>query len=262
MTNKDNWGWRARIGLFIVGNEAVPEAEWWAMAPPGVSIHAARVTAPSPWATWNANRTGVELSDDLARGARQFGAMQLSAAVLAHTTSSVVGGKGWDEATTAALAAAIGNGTFATTNGLDTMAALKASGVKRPFLVLPPWFADDTMKTAGTYYADHGFAPSGLLRYDPGPGWHDLPPRDLYGHGMGFAQQIEPLYAQVRAACPAEADGVLLGGTGFRCVGILEALEQDLKRPVISANQASLWHCLRRAGVHEPVSGYGNLLRL
>ena len=48
--SNDNWGWRARIGLFIVGNEAVPEAEWWAMAPPGVSVHAARVTARAPWA--------------------------------------------------------------------------------------------------------------------------------------------------------------------------------------------------------------------
>jgi maleate isomerase len=262
VTQKDNWGWRARIGLFIVGNEAVPEAEWWAMAPPGVSVHAARVTAKSPWANWNANRTGVELADDLARGAKQFAAMRLSAAVLAHTTSSVVGGKGWDEATATALAAAIGNSTMTTTNGLDTMAALKASGVKRPFLVLPPWFADDTIKTAVAYYADHGFAPASAYRYDPGRGWRDLPPGDLYGHGMGFAQEIEPLYAQVRAACPAAADGVLIGGTGFRCVGILETLEQDLKRPVISANQASLWHCLRRSGVRDPIAGYGNLLRL
>jgi len=55
---------------------------------------------------------------------------------------------------------------------------------------------------------------------------------------------------------------VLIAGTGFRCVGILEALEQDLKRPVISANQASLWHCLRSAGVHAKVAGYGSLLRL
>ena len=31
---RDNWGWQARIGMFIVGNEAVPEAEMWAMAPP------------------------------------------------------------------------------------------------------------------------------------------------------------------------------------------------------------------------------------
>ena len=56
MTSNDNWGWRARIGLFIVGNEAVPEAEWWAMAPPGVSVHAARVTARAPWARWRDDR--------------------------------------------------------------------------------------------------------------------------------------------------------------------------------------------------------------
>ena len=79
---------------------------------------------------------------------------------------------------------------------------------------------------------------------------------------MGFEQEIEPLYKQVRAACPREADGVLISGTGFRCVGIVDALEQDLRRPVIAANQASLWHCLRLSGVHTPISGYGNLLRL
>ena len=49
---RDNWGWRARIGMFIVASEAVPEAEWWAMTPAGVSVHAARVEARAPWATW------------------------------------------------------------------------------------------------------------------------------------------------------------------------------------------------------------------
>lgn len=262
MSQKDNWGWRARIGLFIVGNEAVPEAEWWAMVPPGVSVHAARITAKAPWARWREDRSGVELADDLLRGSRQFGAMRLSAVVLAHTTSSVVGGEGWDEATAASLAAAVGNGAIATTNGQDTMAALGACRVKRPFLVLPPWFPDDTVKAALAYYTVHGFAPAGHLRYDPGRKWRDLPPGELYGHGMGFEQEVEPLYAQIRAACPPNADGILIGGTGFRCVAILQALEQDLKRPVISANQASLWHCLRLSGIREPVSGYGRLLEL
>ena len=66
----DNWGDRARIGMFIVGSEAVPEAEWWAMLPPNVSVHAARVTASAPWARWWENRTGVDLADDLVRGSR------------------------------------------------------------------------------------------------------------------------------------------------------------------------------------------------
>ena len=94
MPQPDNWGWRARIGMFIVGVEAVPEAEWWAMLPDGVSVHAARVTAQTPWARWHDERSGVELSDDLTRGAEQFATMRLSAVVIGHSSSSIVGGTG------------------------------------------------------------------------------------------------------------------------------------------------------------------------
>ena len=262
MTSNDNWGWRARVGIFIVGNEAVPEAEWWAMAPPGVSVHAARVTARAPWARWHEDRKAVVPEEDLVRGCRQFAAMRLSAVVVAHSSSSLLGGKGWDEATVASLAPLLGSGTTVTTNGLDTREALRASGVKHPFLVLPPWFNDDTVAAGLRYYTDYGFAPAGHLRYDPGRKWRDLPPGDLVGQGLGFEQEVEPLYAQIRAACPPAADGVLIAGTGFRCVAILEALEQDLKRPVLSANQASLWSSLQAAAVHTKITGYGNLLRL
>ena len=130
VTTNDNWGWRARIGLFIVGNEAVPEAEWWAMAPPGVSVHAARVTARAPWARWRDDRKGVEPEEDLLRGCRQFAAMRLQAVVLAHSSSSLLGGKGWDEATVASLQPLLGAGAIVTTNGLDTQAALLASAVQ------------------------------------------------------------------------------------------------------------------------------------
>jgi maleate isomerase len=263
--SNDNWGWRARIGMFIVGNEAVPEAEWWAMAPKGptggVSVHAARVTARAPWSRWNAERTSVALEDDLARGARQFAAMKLSAVTIGHSSSSMMGGAGWDEATVAALKPVVGEGPFVTTNGLDTLAALRALHVRRPFLVLPPWYNDETVAAGVRYYDETGLAPAGHHRYDPGRTWRDLAPSELVPQGAGFAQEVEPLYAQIRERCPADADGVLIAGTGFRCVAILDALEQDLGRPVVSANQASLWHCLRSAGVRTAVEGYGALLR-
>jgi maleate isomerase len=257
----DNWGWQARIGMFIVGNEAVPEAEWWAMAPPHVSVHAARITAGTPWARWNADRTGVELAEDLARGAKQFAAMPLSALVVGHSSSSILGGAGWDEAVVERLSALVGDTTVVTTNGLDRLAALRALGAKRPFLVLPPWFNDATIEAGLRYYADLGVKSAGHLRYDPGPGWRDLPPGELYPRGMGFAQQVEPLFTQIKAACPTDADSVLIAGTGFRCVAILDALERDLQRPVLSANQVSLWHCLRLSGVRAEVTGYGSLFR-
>lgn len=259
--HNDNWGVRARFGLFIVGNEAVPEAEWWAMAPKGVSIHAARITATSPWTPWRADRSSVELPEDMVRGCRQFGAMRLNAVVLAHTTSSVVGGAGWHEATVSAIRAALGTSALVTTNGHDTIAALQASGIKRPFLVLPPWFPDGTVGAAVGYYRDHGFEPAGPLRMDPGPAWRAVPPNELYPRGFGFEQDVEQLYAQIKAACVPTADGVLIGGTGFRCVALIDALEKELGRPVVTANQASLWRCLQHAGIKEPIDGYGKLLR-
>lgn len=261
MTRNDNWGWRARIGMFIVGSEAVPEAEWWAMLPPGVSVHAARVTARAPWAQWREGRDGVDLAEDLARGVRQFAAMRLSAIVVGHSSSSIVGGSGWDAAVVRALAATLGDAVAITTNGLDSQAAMRAAGVMRPFLVFPAWFDDATVAAGVSYYCAAGFEPAGHRRYDPGRTWRDAAPRDLYGLGMGFAQEIEPLYAQIAAACPEAADGVFIAGTGFRCVGIIEALERDLGRPVLSANQVSLWHCLRLAGVRAEVAGYGRLLQ-
>lgn len=260
MTRADNWGWKARIGMFIVSSEPIPEAEWWAMLPSGVSVHAARVTAPTPWAGWTGNRETVALEADLERGAKQFAAMQLSAAVVAHSSSSIAGGRGWDSAVIKRLSEVVAADTIVTTNGRDCQAALRALKVERPFLVFPAWFADPMLPRGVAYFAEHGFHPAGHMRVDPGRKWEDVAPRDLYPQGMAFEQDVEDLYRQVRAQCPAEADGVLLVGTGLRCVGILEALDQDLRRPVISANQASLWHCLRLSGVNAPVSGYGRLL--
>ncbi|MFO1158728.1 MAG: hypothetical protein U1E60_07810 [Reyranellaceae bacterium] len=189
--SRDNWGWRGRIGMFIVGSEVVPEAEWWAMAPTDVSIHAARVTARAPWAEWRVDRSGVDLADDLLRGCRQFAGLRLSAVVIGHSSSSLLGGKGWDEATIAGLEAALGSGPAVTTNGRDTVAALNACNVKRPFLVLPPWFNDALLASGVRYYADHGVEPAGHMRYDPGRKWRDLLPGDLTTHGMHLEQDLE-----------------------------------------------------------------------
>ena len=106
------------------------------------------------------------------------------------------------------------------------------------------------------------FEPAAHLRYDPGEKWQDLPPGDLTRHGLGLEQEVKSLHGQISTGCPSAADVALIAGTGFRCVAILDSLEQDLKRPVLSANQVSLWHCLRLAGVRSDVSGYGNLLRI
>ena len=245
----DNWGSKARIGIFVVGSEVVPEAEWWAMAPDGVSIHAARVSARAPWATWNDDRSGVDLAPDLERGAAQFAGMRLAAVTVAHTSSSVQGGTGWDEAVIARLEQVIAQPTGVTTNGLDYLMALRQVGVKRPFVVLPPWFDEAFVTRAMGYLTARGCDPAGGLRHVPDAKWSGLRPDELYKHFMHIEQDVDLLFEQIVSNVPEAADGVLIGGTGFRCVGIIERLEQ-----------ASLWRCLQLAGVPPSIRGYGRLL--
>ncbi len=258
--SNDNWGQAARFGVFIVGAEVVPEAEWWAMLPPGTSVHAARVSAPAPWATWDSSRQTVTLADDVERGARQFAAMRLSVAVMGHSSSSILGGAGWDDAVVARLSEHLGPSTAVTTNGDDCARALRHCGVRRPFVVFPAWFNDATIRAGQEYFERAGFDIAATFRHVPEARWSGVPPQDLYGQFMHLEQSLDLLRDQILAECPPDADGVLIAGTGVRCVGIIDALEAGLKRPVVTANQASLWRSLALAGVEAPVSGYGQLV--
>jgi maleate isomerase len=67
------------------------------------------------------------------------------------------------------------------------------------------------------------------------------------------------LYEWARAHVPAAAEAVFIGGNGFRTVGVIAALEEDLAIPVLTANQVLCWHLLRLVGTRAPVVGYGRL---
>jgi maleate isomerase len=43
---------------------------------------------------------------------------------------------------------------------------------------------------------------------------------------------------------------------------MIETLERDLGKPVISSNQAMMWHALRSAGIREAVPGFGKLFSI
>ena len=74
-------------------------------------------------------------------------------------------------------------------------------------------------------------------------------------------RDVQPgtLYEWTRARVPKSADVVFIGGNGFRAIGAIEALEEDLGRPVLTANQVILWQALRLAGTNARVSGYGRI---
>jgi len=73
---------------------------------------------------------------------------------------------------------------------------------------------------------------------------------------------LEPMrwYVLIKELHDLQADGYFLSCGGIRVVDIIEQLETDLKKPVITSNQALVWHCLRKLGFQNSIDGFGRLL--
>lgn len=69
--------------------------------------------------------------------------------------------------------------------------------------------------------------------------------------------------AGVRAlAKAAPLDAVFVSCTSLRLAEIVEEVEAEAGIPVTSSDHALAWHCLRLAGIGDPVSGAGRLFRV
>jgi maleate isomerase len=73
---------------------------------------------------------------------------------------------------------------------------------------------------------------------------------------------VEPAawYRIVREAAVPGADAILVSCTNIRVLDVVERLESDLDCPLVTSNQAAVWHCLRRLDLPDRVPGYGRLL--
>ncbi len=58
-----------------------------------------------------------------------------------------------------------------------------------------------------------------------------------------------------------DAEAVVLACTNWKTMDVLERLERELGKPVLSTTQVSVWAALRAIGRIEGVPGYGRLLR-
>ncbi len=70
---------------------------------------------------------------------------------------------------------------------------------------------------------------------------------------------LEKVYDHVRSVDHPDATAIFISCTNFRSAGVIEALETALGKPVISAVQASFWHCLEVTGINGARPGYGQL---
>jgi maleate isomerase len=248
----DGWDATTRIGVLVPHADVGPENELRAMAPRHANVYAARVPfgamssggAMDPTIPLGPVRAFAE-PPDLDAAAELLAAAPIDVIAFGFTSSAYVIGPAGERAMLDRLARR--------TRGIPVVATcaavadgLRALAARRIALVDPPWFDAELTALGRGYYEAAGFAvvharPCGLISDQAAITPHDL-------------------HAWVTAHTPAGAEAVVIGGNGLRAVGIVAAVEEDLSRPVLTANQALLWAALGAAGADPgAVTGYGCL---
>ena len=64
----------------------------------------------------------------------------------------------------------------------------------------------------------------------------------------------------VRGVDCDEAQAIFISCANFGSASVVDALEKELNKPVITSNTATLWSSLRTAGIQERIEGFGILL--
>jgi maleate isomerase len=231
------FGWRLRLGMLLPSSNQVAEPEIPAMLPEGVSIHTTRLKLTgSSQAEMAAMTEKVEEAAGLVADAG-------ADLIVFHCTAVSTYDAQMEVTLKKRIETATGKPATATSEALT--AAFRALGARKIVLVSPYSQAVNDREVA--YFAHHQI---NVIR-EVG--------LDLKGGNAYAAVEPGAWYRLALANRMKDADAYFLSCTTIRAVPVIAALERDLGKPVVTSNQAMVWHSLRTGGVRDKVPGFGTL---
>lgn len=231
------YGSRSRIGLIVPSSNTTNEPEFTSKLPEGISMCTSRMFLKDA----NAKKL-EEMAADAERCAELLMTADVDIVAYGCTTGSLVKGQGYDEEIEA---------RFTEVTGVPTVAT--AAAVKRAFealdlqsLAITTPYIDDLNEREVEFFEAAGYEVA-----------------DMTGLGIESNTEIgeqpsETAFEQAKDLAVSGADGVFISCTNYRTFEIIERLEAELDKPVVTSNQATLWNVLRELGVDDDV-GLGSL---
>lgn len=235
-------GWRARIGVITPAVGMAVTADFHRIAPEGVAMVLAAVPHPI---TEDSVEQLTRVGEGVVDAARRLLMAKVDVILWNTSSGSFIKGPGYDLELSGRIHAA--SGVPATTASTAMVQAFKALGVARVSLATP--YLDEINAREQRFLEAHGVA---VPRF-----------RGLQILDVGELIDVSPARMRdlAREADHPEADAVFISNAGWSALPILEDLEAELGKPVLSTNQASLWGALRLAGIPDRIQGFGRLLR-
>jgi len=238
-------GWRARIGVLYPEHGYLDE-EFWGFAATGVTVLMARTRVQPDDTVPSIKKFANDLDND--RTAQGFSRVNVDAVAYACTAIGFVRGPNSDEDINRRMSLA--SRAPATCTITASVAAMRYLGVSRIAVGTP--YNDELNDLLCAFLKAQGI------------GVVNIRGMDIVGTRDG-AQVNDVSLTDVRKLAKSVnvegADAIYIPCTALRTLEIIDALESDLGKPVISANQATMWHAQQLASVNAYIDGVGQLFR-
>ena len=229
---------RRKLGILVPSSNVTMEYEMPIMAPQGVSFHFSRIPQ-----TEDTEEQLEAMIDYVPEKSNLLAHARVDAIAFGCTSGSFVKGMGYDKKVIEAIKNS--TGIMATTTSTAVVEALKIAGVKRLSVGAP--YLDSIMEKLKDFLEKNDFEVVKMKGLNMVCGEGDLP--------------LDATYNLIREIDTPQADGIFISCTDFKTVELLEILENDFGKKVISSNQATMWKLLRLSGMKTSIGGFGSLLR-
>lgn len=229
-----------RLGVLVPSSNTTVETELRHYLPESVSLHVGRLPL-----TQIAKSSIVGILEPLEAEAKKLASADVDLILLGATAPSFIQGKGYDTTVSDRIQAATGKPALTTSTAM--LRALRTLELEK--ITLGSAFDDSVNAVAASFLEANGFevvANRGLGLVD-----------NLVVGRLG----LETVFDVARAVDQPNAQGLLLACTNWISMAAIDALEDELDKPVISTAQASLWAALSDMGWRGSINGAGRLLR-
>jgi maleate cis-trans isomerase len=181
--------------------------------------------------------------ESLERTAKSLLPLDPDSAIWACTSGSFIDGRAFAEAQVEMIARVVG--CPASSTSLAFIHALEALGIDR--VAVLGSYIEVTTRAFTVFLDEFGI---GIERFKAlgAPGGQDA-----------FDFSREMMLAGARGVDTSGAGAILIPDTAMATMHLIEPLEKELGKPILTANQVTLWDSLRIAGAGRPMPEYGRL---
>jgi maleate isomerase len=244
------YGWKGRIGLILPTRNTTAEPEFYRMAPYGVSVHTTRVE--------KGDTTPEGLSDmeeEFYRAARLLKGLGLDLIVVGCTSGTLIKGLGYDKIISARITDLTTVPSLTTATAV--IEALRILKIRRVALATP--YTDEVNQKEKEFLEGNGIVVTRMrgLGYSRPAVSYPLASRPV---GMTGLLGPEAAYKLGLDVNTNDADGIFISCTNFRTIEIINTLESNTGKPVITSNQATMAVALKLMGIRERICGFGMLM--